>query len=137
MSTRMQSISSFAQAVALVRYEHVTAVNAGDVHGATEIFAPEGVLLPPGSPALAGREAILQWFTGIFGQFSLQGFAIEPDRVEERGEVLIEHGSWKATFFARGSSRGLAGGGTYITIYGRAPDGGARVLYDTFNGLPG
>lgn len=137
MSTSVQSSTKLTQAVDQIRNEHVTAVNSGDVEAAAGLFAPEGVFLPPGSPAIPGRDAIRQWFTGMFAQFSLQGFALEPDGVEERGDVLIEHGSWKATFTPRGRSQGVPGGGTYFTIYGRVPEGSVRVLYDTFNGLPG
>ncbi len=115
----------------------MAAVNAGDAEAATMLFAPDGVLLPPGQPALEGTTAILGWFTQVFANFRVQGFALQPSTSEERGDVMIEHGSWNATFEPkRAGTPGLPAGGTYLTIYTRLPDGSVRMIRDTFNGMP-
>ena len=123
-------------AVDRTRDRHVAAVNAGDAEAATNLFAPEAIFLPPGQPALEGTAAIHAWFTHVFANFRIQGFGIEPAALEQRGDVTIEHGNWKATFQSKDGSSGVPAGGTYLTIYGHGPDGSIRMIRDTFNGMP-
>jgi uncharacterized protein (TIGR02246 family) len=127
---------TLTQAVEQVRQEHVAAVNAGDAVSASNLFAPDGVLMPPGQPAVTGVATIRAWFTGLFANIRVQGFGIEPAGVQTYGDALVEHGTWKATFHARDGSPALPGGGTYLTIYARVADGSVRVIHDIFNGLP-
>ena len=127
---------TLTQAVEQVRQEHVAAVNGGDAVSASNLFAPDGVFLPPGQPAVTGAATIRAWFTGLFANIRVQGFGIEPAGVQTYGDALVEHGTWKATFHARDGSPALPGGGTYLTIYARVADGSVRVIHDIFNGLP-
>lgn len=136
MSTVTQSTPSFKEAVDQIRDQHLAAVRAGDVEGATDIFAPESVFLPPEHVPLEGIPAIRAWFSGVFSNFRLPDFGLRPAAVEEIGGVMIEHGSWQATFQPKTGGPGPAAGGTYLTVYARLADGSVRVIRDTFNGLP-
>ena len=73
----------------------------------------------------------------MFANFRIQGFGLQPGTVEPRGDVAIEHGSWKATFEPKDGSPHLPAAGTYLTVYARLSDGGVRMIRDTFNGMPG
>jgi uncharacterized protein (TIGR02246 family) len=137
MPTHAQSSTSLKEAVDQARDQHVAAVNAGDAEAATDVFAPEGVLLPPGQPALQGTPAICAWFTLVFANFRVQGFDLQPGAVDPRGDVTIEHGSWNATFQPKNGSPALPAAGTYLTVWARLSDGGVRMIRDTFNGMPG
>ena len=137
MTTTVQSSTSLKKAVDQTRDQHVAAVNAGDVEAATNLFAPEAIFLPPGQPALEGTPAIRAWFTHVFANFRIQGFGLQPGAVEQHGDVIIEHGNWKATFQPKDGSPGLPAGGTYLTVYARLSDGSVRMIRDTFNGMPG
>jgi uncharacterized protein (TIGR02246 family) len=125
------------EAVDRTRNQHIAAVNAGDVEAAINLFAPEGVFLPPGQPALQGIPAIRDWFTHVFGGFHVRGFDIQPTAVEPHGDVMIEHGSWNATFQPKDGSPHLPAGGTYLTVYARLSNGDVRMIRDTFTGMPG
>ena len=137
MTTNVQPSTSLPTTVDQARDQHIAAVNAGDAEAATNVFAPEAVFLPPGQPALEGTPAIRAWFTHVFATFRVQGFGLQPGPVESRGDVMIEHGSWKATFQPKDGSPGLPAGGTYLTVYARRSDGVVYVIRDTFNGMPG
>ena len=137
MTTTAAGSTSLKPSVEETRNRHLVAVNAGDAEAATDLFAPEGIFLPPGQPALEGTAAIQAWFTHLFANFRIQGFSLEPGAVEKRGDVALEHGGWKATFMPRDGSAGLPAGGTYLTVYARLADGSVRIIRDTFNGLPG
>jgi uncharacterized protein (TIGR02246 family) len=127
---------TLAQAVEQLRQQHVAAVNGGDAVSASSLFAPDGVLLPPGQPAVEGAATILAWFTGLFANIRVQGFGIQPAGVQTYGDALVEHGTWQATFHSKDGSPARPGGGTYLTIYARVADGSVRVIRDIFNGLP-
>jgi ketosteroid isomerase-like protein len=136
MTATAQQSTSLGQAVDQTRNEHITAVNAGDVEASVNQFAPDGVYLPPGAPALRGAAAMRGWFTQIFRMFRVQGFNVQPAAVEQFGNVAVEHGTWSATFQPKDGSPVQSGGGTYLTVYLQQPDGRALILRDTFNGLP-
>ena len=99
------------QTVDRTRAQHVAAVNAGDVDAATSLFAPDAVFLPPGSPALEGTAAIRTWFTQVFGGFRIKDFSLQPSGAEPGGDVILEYGSWKATFQPKDGSPDLPAGG--------------------------
>lgn len=137
MTTSAPSPTSLKRAVDHARDQHVVAVNAGDAEAATSLFVPEGVLLPPGQPAMEGTPAIRAWFTHVFANFRVQDFGLRPGAVEPHGDVMIEHGSWKAIFQPNDGSPGLPAAGTYLTVYARLADGAVRMIRDTFNGMHG
>ena len=128
--------TSLTPAVERVRAQHVAAVNAGDIHAATALFAPDAVFLPPGQPALTGAAAIRGWFTHVFTTFRVQDFGLQPGAVEDHGDIAIDHGSWKATFVPKDGGPGVPAGGTYLTVYARLADGRVQMVRDTFNGMP-
>jgi len=131
-----QRTMSLGEAVDQTRNEHINAVNAGDVEASVNQFVADGVLLPPGAPALKGQAAMRGWFTQVFGMFHVQGFNIQPGGVEQMGNLAIEHGNWSATFQPKDGTPARTGGGTYLTVYVQQPDGCVLILRDAFNGLP-
>lgn len=137
VTTHAPSTAPTKEAVDRTRDQHIAAVNAGDVEAAISLFAPEAIFLPPGQPALTDIAAIRGWFTHVFANFRIQDFGLRPDAVEPHGDVVIEDGGWKAIFQPRDGSPALTAGGTYLTVYTRLANGDARILRDTFNGLPG
>jgi uncharacterized protein (TIGR02246 family) len=127
---------TLAGAVEQLRRLHMTAVNDGDAEGAASLFAPNGVFLPPGQPAVEGVATIRAWFAGLFANIRVKGFDIQPADVQTYGDALIEHGTWTATFHPKSNAQALPGAGTYMTIYARVADGSVRMMKDIFNGLP-
>src|SRR4051794_37748120 len=137
MTTNAPSFTSLKNAVDQTRDQHVAAVNAGDAEGATALFGPKAIFLPPGAPALEGTPSIRAWFNQVFANFNIQGFGLEPGTVDQYGDAMIEHGNWKATFQPKNGSPALPAGGTYLTVYALLSDGSVRIIRDTFNGMPG
>jgi ketosteroid isomerase-like protein len=127
--------STMKSAVAAVRRRHVDAINHADIEAAAGIFGAEGTFLPPGAPALSGIPAIRSWFAKAFEAVRFEDFGLSPGVVEEVGDLVIEHGSWRATVVPRDRSEGGPTGGTYLTVYKRRADGEVVVVRDCFNGL--
>jgi uncharacterized protein (TIGR02246 family) len=124
------------EAVEQLRRSHMAAVDGGDAEAAAGLFAPDGVFLPPGQPAVEGFAAIRAWFARLFANVQVQDFGIQPAGVQTYGDALIEHGTWQAVFHPKNSAQVLSGGGTYVTIYARTANGNVAVIKDIFNGLP-
>src|SRR5947207_2824729 len=131
-----RSSSSLKDAVDRVRAQHVAAVNAGDLEAALDIFAPDAAVMPPGEPVLQGA-SLRAWFTHVFANFSLRGFEVRPDAVDQHGNAVIEHGNWNATLQPKNGTPSQPVGGTYVTAYARLANGSVRVVRDIFNGMPG
>lgn len=129
--------SPLTQAVDQIRRQHIAAVNEGDADASTNLFASDGILLPPGQPAVEGTAAIRGWFQSIFASFRVQGFNLQSVGIDSRGDLAIEHGSWSGTFVAKDGATSLPGGGTFLTVYERLANGSVRVIRDSFNGMPG
>jgi ketosteroid isomerase-like protein/mannose-6-phosphate isomerase-like protein (cupin superfamily) len=119
-----------------IRQTHMAAVNGNDAEAAASLFASDAVFLPPGAPPIEGA-AIRGWFDRFFENVRMEGFSIEPAGLASHGDILVEHGTWKAAFQPKNSAQFSSAGGTYLTILGRAADGSIRVTRDIFNGLPG
>ena len=127
---------TLTQAVEQLRQQHVDAVIAGDPERASRVFAPDGVILPPGQPPVEGTVAIRTWFSGLFANMRVEGFDFRPAAAQEYGDALVEHGTWQGVFHPKDGTPAMPGGGTYLTVYARVADGSVRVTRDIFNGGP-
>jgi len=137
LSANAQASTPLKDAADRVRARHIAAINAGDIEAALEVFAVDAAVMPAGQPALHGAAALRVWFTNVFANVTLQGFAIRPDAVEQYGNAVVEHGNWNATLQPKNGSPNAPVGGTYMTVYARLADGSVRVIRDIFNGMPG
>ena len=78
--------------------EFTAAYNAGDAAAIAAIYSPDGVILPPGQPAIQGREAIAAHYAQAFaaGAGDLQFRVIEiiayEARAVEFGETIVTLG---------------------------------------------
>ena len=78
--------------------EFTAAYNAGDAAAIAAIYSPDGVILPPGQPAIQGREAIADHYAQAFaaGAGDLQFRVIEiiayEARAVEFGETIVTLG---------------------------------------------
>ncbi|MCH7876308.1 MAG: SgcJ/EcaC family oxidoreductase [Gemmatimonadetes bacterium] len=64
------------------RQEWVAVVNARDPAGYAALFTPDGVWVPPGQPAVRGREAIRAW---VRETCYLTGFCCNSGTTRENG----------------------------------------------------
>jgi uncharacterized protein (TIGR02246 family) len=116
------------------------AASASDAAALTAFYASDAVLMPPGSPALKGSEAIGKfWSTmtsSVTGPFELKTMAVDG-----RGDLGFSTGEYTATFTPRkaGAKPMPAEHGKYLGIMKKQPDGSWKLIYDTWNtnGEPG
>ena len=70
---------------------------AGDAEGVAAIFAADGILMPPGTPAVVGRDAIREHVAGglALGSWDQR---TSSDAITLRGDTAIERGHYTIVF---------------------------------------
>lgn len=109
-----------------------TAVNACDVRGILECWAPDGVLMPPHHPSVHGHPAIAEYFRSVFVTRRLS-FTFTGSSVTLLGDVALERLTYTlaATSVTGGSATEDVGKGLHV--YARQPDGRWRITQDIWN----
>ena len=77
--------------------------NGGDVAGLVLTYSADAEILPPDEPAIAGAEAIEEFWKGYGpGQVRIELGEVESQRI---GEYWFREGAYKALFPAEGETR--------------------------------
>jgi uncharacterized protein (TIGR02246 family) len=106
------------------------AYNAGDAKGVAAQYADDALLLPPGSPGVRGRAAILAFFTKDVADSKAAGavFVIDPKTdVGISGNMGWESGTYKVT--VKGA---VVETGKFLSV-SRKKDGKWLYIRDTWN----
>lgn len=109
-----------------------TAVNAGDVRGILDCWAPDGVLMPPHRSSVHGHAAIDEYFRGVFATRRLS-FTFTGSSVILLGDVALERLTY--TVVATSVTGGVAAEdvGKGLHVYTRQPGGRWRIMQDIWN----
>ncbi len=105
--------------------------NAGDGAGVAALYTDDAAIMPPGAARLEGRDAIRQFWQGMFDA-GVGDFALTTLEVEEAGESAIEIGAISATAPGEGDTR-VALSGKFIVVYRRDGGGNWRLHRDIWN----
>src|SRR6185436_7588042 len=106
------------------------AYNGGDAKGVAAQYAEDALLLPPGAPAVSGRDAILAFFTKDVASSKAAGvvFMLNPKTdVGVSGKMGWESGTYKVT--VKGA---VVETGKFLSV-SRKKDGKWHYLRDTWN----
>jgi uncharacterized protein (TIGR02246 family) len=106
------------------------AYNSGDAKGVAAQYADDALLLPPGSPAVSGRAAILTFFTKDIADSKAAGaeFVIDPKTdVGVSGDMGWESGRYTAT--VKGA---VVESGKFLSV-SRKKDGKWLYIRDIWN----
>ncbi len=121
-------------AIQAVAKEWMPAVKAGDVARLVAMYTDDAVRMPPGAPAIAGKEVIKEAFRGLFEEFSAE--LTWPTGEEE---IVVADG-WafhRDTYTVRLTP--VAGGevieesGKVLVIFQQLPDGSWKHAREIWN----
>ena len=103
--------------------DYAAAHQAGDGPALARMFCDDGIIIPPGKPAIVGRQAVDGFFANLTGGSSL---ATETLNIEVEGAMAYSHEtvSWSES----GDRRTLCS----VDIY-RLEDGGWKFQLVTWN----
>jgi uncharacterized protein (TIGR02246 family) len=110
------------------------AASSGDAAAITAFYASDGVLLPPGSPALHGTEEIGKFFSGMTGAVS-GPFELKTTAVEGRGDLALSTGTYTAKLTPKkaGAKPFPTEEGKYVGVMKKQPDRSWKLIYDIWN----
>jgi len=106
------------QAIEHQRKQWSAAVNARDVDRYLELLTEDIVWLPPGQPALSGREAFESWVRPFFERFSYE-FVIVAAEVQMAGDWAVERGTFQTKMSSLDDGQTGHHGGTYLVLWRR------------------
>jgi ketosteroid isomerase-like protein len=109
------------------------AANTGSLDSVTAVYTEDASLMPPGEPAVTGRESIRQYWGRVMDQYTLR-YELGMDELEGRGDLAYQRGHYKLTASpkAKGASA-MSDRGKFVTVYRRGATGAWGVVIDMYN----
>jgi len=107
----------------------VEAFNAGDFDTMMTLYTEDGVLMPPNSPAVTGREAIKAFISTMP---KVKDFSITTDEIEGAGDRAIAYGTFALTFVMPDGTE-MKDHGKFIEVREKQADGSWLMTHDMFN----
>jgi uncharacterized protein (TIGR02246 family) len=98
-----------------------------DAEGFVAHYAADAWLMPPGSPALVGRDAIRPYVEAMFAS-GVVGSEMHSAKVIEAGEYLVDIGTYVMTLDGV-----LKTTGNYMTMFRTLAENGLETSYDIFS----
>jgi uncharacterized protein (TIGR02246 family) len=107
--------------------DYEAAHQAGDGQALARMFWDDAIIIPPGKPAITGREEIDKFFGGVKGG---AGLKTETSRIEVDGSLAYDYGT--ASWTENGDKKRLY----YVDIY-RLEDGEWKMQLSSWNSNEG
>ena len=108
------------------------AVNGRDVDRLLDVWAEDGVLMPPNHAAVHGRAAIEAYFRQLFQRAALE-FEFTDSVIVVDGNIAIQRLTYTAEVWAGGSEIGFRDRGKGLHVYSRQPGGAWKLQLDIWN----
>lgn len=128
VSDEMPSEAEIAAQVEAADAAFLAAFNSGDAVALGEQYAEDAHALPPGAPALEGRDAIVEYFTAGLAAMGGAQMSFETWETHAMGDAIVTIGGY-TTNAADGSHLDH---GKYIGIFERTADG-LKIKRDMWN----
>ncbi|HVR98202.1 MAG TPA: nuclear transport factor 2 family protein [Thermoanaerobaculia bacterium] len=82
------------------RDQYIAAVNEANLDGVVSHWADDGVLMPPGQPAVSGKDAIRSWYQERFSQVTTR-IDIRSEETHVAGDIAYDRGTLTMTMTPR------------------------------------
>jgi uncharacterized protein (TIGR02246 family) len=107
------------------------AMAAKDAKASAEFYATDGVMMPPGTPAIESREALTAAWQGLFSKPGFQ-LTIKSTKivVAQAGDLAYERGVYELAF--DGEQGPVKDKGKYVVVWKKV-DGNWKAAADIFN----
>ena len=125
-------IEADVEAIKSLTDEIMKAFNEGDLEAFMATVAEDAVYMPPGEPALIGKEAIRNWYTELFDKMSFDA-TISSDEIEICGDWAIQRATWKGSWIQKDSGETTQFESPGIYIYRKQLDGSWKNSHAIWN----
>jgi uncharacterized protein (TIGR02246 family) len=130
-STAMQSADA-ESAIRAADPDFAAAMNRMDMASVMTHYADDAVLLPPNAPAVHGKAAIQQFWTGLLSTAKFR-VALTPDSVMQSGDLAVEVGHYDLNITPPAGGASMQDKGKYSVTWRRQTDGKWRIAVDMFS----
>ena len=118
------------EAIEGIIQQYVQAMLTKDLNAWTGLWTEDAVMMPPNSPALEGREAIIQdWMAGP----APTEFVLDVLDIDGAGDVAYVRGTYSITTTVAGVPEPVRDEGKYLSIFKKQPDATWLFSVDTWN----
>jgi len=113
--------------------EWLEAMKASDAEALGRLVTEDAILMPPHEQSVVGRQAVIDWFSGVVRQARTTAIAMTRREVTVAGDIAIEEGSfiWELMPTAGGSP--ITDHGRVLAIWKQQPDGSWKVARNMWN----
>lgn len=98
------------------RAQWVAVLNAGNLDAYAALLADDVVWIPPGAPALDGRDEVCAWLAPLFAEFEYD-LMIDDVEVRVAGEWAVERGAFTSRLRARSGGEWRTHRGLYFLLW--------------------
>lgn len=114
------------QEISRQRQKWIDVVNAGDGDRYAALLTADAVWLPPGMPAIRGKQAIRAWLEPFFEKFDYE-FSISNEEVRVAGDYAIERAAFTSKLTLKTGGESMQHNGCYIVFWRQEPDGTWKI----------
>ena len=107
------------------------AVKAGNVDQLMNFYSDSAVIMPQGTPAMVGRDAVRAFWSGFLGANN-GDLQLVGDDVVQSGDLAVERGHYELAMSPKSGGATTRESGKYIVVW-RKINGEWRAVDDIFN----
>ena len=120
-------------AISAVWVQYRTALNSGDIDAMISLWVDDGIMLPPGSLPVIGKENIRTTAEAPLDHYIRDVAVIEEKETQIMGDWAYSWGMYKASLTPKSEGESYFVDGKFFTIFKRQADGSWRIYRDIFN----
>ena len=126
------SVAVVEEAVDRLRQDFNAAYNAADAAAIANLVTEDVVWMPPGNPAVEGRQAVKDRYAAQFKELAPR-FELHPGEIQASCTWAFLRGSYTRTDTPRQGGEPIGYKCKYLMIMQRQPDGGWKIARDIWN----
>ena len=130
-STTMTGGGDAESAIRAADPPFASAMSRNDMATVMRYYADDAVLLPPNAPAMHGKTAIQQFWSGMLAAGKVN-LTLTPDTVLSSGDLATEVGHYDVTITPPGAGA-IQDKGKYSVTWRRQADDNWRIAVDMFS----
>lgn len=119
------------RAIARQNENFAAAARSGDVDQLMKFYSDSAVILAPNAPAVAGRDAVRQFWTGFLAASNVD-VKLMTDDVTQSCDLAAERGRYELTMTPKPGGAAVHESGKYVVVW-RKLNGQWRAVEDIFN----
>jgi uncharacterized protein (TIGR02246 family) len=125
------TVTDYRAEVLAIAQDAEKCVRAGDARGMAGLYTENATLLPPGQPAITGRQNI-QGFWQAFFDAGASDAKLKSIKISGSGDLAYEIGEYSAVM-PQPSGGTAPGTGKYLVVFERQQDGKLKMVADMFS----